>query len=309
MKKLFPAFIIRAVSKLAEGAFEIGRGKLDTTIELKGTDELGRLGDIFNVMTGNLKKAQENMLEKQRMETELKTAEEIQATLLPETLPEIKGLEFGAYYSAQSESGGDYYDFIDLENNKLGIAMADVSGHGVGSGLVMAMTRTLLHAYCKEVSSTKKIFETINHYLKKNTASNFFVTMFYGIFDIKTKKLKYSSAGHCQTIILRNKSIVELPGGGIALGATGNEIFSKNTDITETPLEKGDCLIQYTDGIDEAMDKDSNEFGLDRFHDAIKETSGKNPQQTIEHIIKKLNAFTGNIPQHDDITLIVMKIN
>jgi serine phosphatase RsbU (regulator of sigma subunit) len=305
---LFPTFIIRSIKKLADGAIEIGKGNLDKIIEIAGSDEIGRLADIFNVMTLNLKKAEDLKIEKVRMEKELLTAQQIQAALLPDKLPDIKGVEFGAYYSAQTESGGDYYDFIDLGNGQTGVTIADVSGHGVGSGLVMAMTRTLLHTYCAKTSNTKKILEAINDYLKRNTASNFFVTMFYGILDIESKKLTYSSAGHCEPMIIRNGKILHLPAGGIALGAVSGDIFTRSIEIKEIQLEKGDYFIQYTDGVDEAMDSGNNEFGLDRFEKALLAHDGKTPQDMIQSIVKEIDKFTGNIPQHDDITMIIFRI-
>ncbi len=305
---LFPTFIIRSIKTLADGAVEIGKGNLQKKIEITGSDEIGRLADIINVMTLNLKKAEDMKIDKVRMEKELMTAQQIQATLLPDKLPEIKGVEFGAYYSAQTESGGDYYDFIDLGNDQVGVTIADVSGHGVGSGLVMAMTRTLLHTYCIKSSNTKKILEAINDYLKKNTASNYFVTMFYGILDMESKKITYSSAGHCEPLLIRNGKILHLPAGGVALGVISGDIFARSIDVKEIQLQKGDYFIQYTDGVDEAMDAVSNEFGLDRFKNALLAYDGNNPQDMIQSVVKDINTFTGTIPQHDDITMIVFRI-
>ena len=305
---LFPTFIIRSIWKLADGAVAIGKGNLDKNIEISGSDEIGRLADIFNVMTANLKNAELMKIEKIRMERELLTAQEIQAALLPEKLPVVKGMEFGAYYSAQTESGGDYYDFIDLGDGRLGITIADVSGHGVGSGLVMAITRTLLHVYCSKTSSTKKIFEIINEYLKENTASNYFVTMFYGILNLENFTLTYSSAGHCLPMVLRSGSIRQMPAGGIALGVVSGDMFSKSIDIKEVRLQKGDYFVQYTDGVYEAMDARHKEFGLERFQKTLLSNEGKHPQEMIKSVVKEINSFTGNIPQHDDITMIIIKI-
>ena len=306
---LFPTFIIRSITTLADGAVEIGRGNLAKKIEISGSDEIGRLADIFNVMTANLKKAEEMKIEKIRMERELLTAQQIQSALLPNKFPDIKGIGFGAYYSAQTESGGDYYDFIDLGGDRLGITIADVSGHGVGSGLVMAMTRTLLHTYCTKTTSTKKILEAINEYLKTNTASNYFVTMFYGILDLASLKMTYSSAGHCLPILIRDGRVRQLPAGGIALGVAAGDMFSKLMDIKEIQLQKGDYLVEYTDGVDEAMDANRNEFGLERFQKSLLAHAGKTPGDMVQAIVKEIDAFTGTIPQHDDITMIILKIS
>lgn len=305
---LLPTFIIRSITRLADGAVDVGKGNLNKIIEIPGSDEIGRLADIFNVMTSNLKKAEEMKIEKIRMERELLTAQQIQSALLPKQFPDIKGIAFGAYYSAQTESGGDYYDCIDLGGGKLGITIADVSGHGVGSGLVMAMTRTLLHTYCSKTASTKKVLEAINEYLKTNTASNYFVTMFYGILNLETLKMTYSSAGHCLPIIIRDGKIRQLPAGGIALGVVSSDMFSGLIDVKEVQLQKGDYFVQYTDGVDEAMDSRRKEFGLDRFHKSLLTYSGKSPSDMVQAIVKEIDAFTGNLPQHDDITMLILRI-
>ncbi len=305
---LIPTFLIRSISTLADGALEIGKGNFDTRIELKGTDELGRLADTFNIMAGNLQKAQELKIEKYRMENELITAQHIQAALLPEKLPSIAGLECGAYYSTQTESGGDYYDFIELGNNLLGIAIADVSGHGVASALVMAMTRTLLHIYCRSSNNTKAIFENINTYLKENTETNYFVSMFYGILHLDTLQLTFSSAGHNQGIILRDNSLEELPAGGIALGVTDDSTFSALTDTRKKTLRRGDYFIQFTDGVNEAVDAEDNEFGLERFYQALLANDGKPPQEMINGVMHSLHNFIGDTTQDDDITIIIFRV-
>ncbi len=306
---LFPAFIIKSIRTLADRAIEIGKGSFNKTIVIPGSDEIGRLADIFNIMTANLMKAEEIKIEKIRMENELLTARQIQSALLPERIPDIAGVEFGAYYLAQTESGGDYYDAIDLGENKIGIAIADVSGHGVGSGLVMAMTRTLLHIYCKKTENTKKIFELINDYLKHNTARNYFVTMFYGILDMTSLTLTYSSAGHSPAMIMRNETLREIPAGGIALGVAIPEMFSKLTEIREVRLQKNDYFVLYTDGVDESMDASGNEYGLERFQKALLLNYGKHPEKIINAVINDIRNFTGTTPQHDDITMILLKIN
>ena len=304
----FPTFIIRSLSRLAGGAYEIGKGNFDRRIHLDGSDELGRLADIFNIMASNLDTAQKEMLIKQRMEEELKTAEQIQAALLPAELPAMTGVEFGSYYSAQTEAGGDYYDVIKLDDGKLGIAMADVSGHGVGSGLVMAMVRTLLHTHCRQGESPKKVMEIINQYLKENTAANYFVTMNYGIMDVEAGTVRYTSAGHNQSIILRQGEVRELPGGGIALGVTSNETFSPLVQVHRAQLKKGEYLVQFTDGVDEAMNSAGEEFGLERFHRVLSENYGKSPSDMIKAVVAAIEDFTGKIPQHDDITMLIIRI-
>ena len=305
----FPTFIIRSVSTLAEGADRIGRGDFDAVIEMKGSDEIGRLADILNVMTKNLKKARDEMVDKRRMEDELLTAREIQAALLPRELPSVRGVEFGAYYSAQTESGGDYYDFIPIGDAELGIAIADVSGHGVGAGLVMAMTRTLLHVHCKKSRNNKELLSILNEYLYDNTDSNYFVTMFYAVLDLASHELRYSSAGHMRGIVLKKNALTELEPGGVPLGAAGGDLFDPLVEIRKADLARGDYLVQYTDGVVESMDAGRAEYGEERFHRALLMNYGKRPGDLIDAVMADINRFTGRIPQHDDVTMIVVRIS
>jgi serine phosphatase RsbU (regulator of sigma subunit) len=305
---LLPTFIIRKINKVAEGAYEIGRGNFDYRMDIKGYDEMGRLADIFNIMAKNLKRAREEMIEKNRMSDELQTAQAIQSVLLPDELPETAGFKFSAYYSAQTEAGGDYYDFIQLSEKKLGLTVADVSGHGVGSGLVMTMTRTLLHSFCKQEANPKKLMSMLNDHLYRNTAPKYFVTMFYGVLSTDTKKLSFSSAGHNPSIIVRKKSVKELPSGGIALGAVSNDTFDKHITTKSIQLEKGDYFVQYSDGIVEAMNPLDEEYGEDRFIAQLIAHAGKGPEAMKDAVVKDLRSFTKNSKQHDDITMIIMEV-
>jgi serine phosphatase RsbU (regulator of sigma subunit) len=305
----FPTFIIRSISTLAQGAYAIGRGRFDTRIEVKGSDEIGRLADILNVMTKNLQKAREAAIEKNRMEEELKTAKEIQEALLPKELPVVKGIEFGAYYSAQTESGGDYYDFIPIGDDRMGVAIADVSGHGVGPGLVMAMTRTLLHMNCGSARSIRELLSGINDYLYRNTESNYFVTMFYGVLDLKGLDLQFSCAGHNPGLVLQKDGIHEVGTKGIALGVLENAVFDTLVEVKKVTLRKGCYFIQYTDGVVESMDGKRNEYGEERFHDVLLAHYGRPPEAIIKAVMEDMRAFTGGIPQHDDITMVVLKIS
>jgi serine phosphatase RsbU (regulator of sigma subunit) len=305
----FPTFLIRSLSRLGEGAYAIGRGELDTKISIAGSDEIGQLADIFNLMTLNLKTAQDSLLEKRRMEDELKTAQQIQEALLPSRFPVIPNVEFGSYYAAQTESGGDYYDFIPLADNAVGIVIADVSGHGVGSALVMAMTRTLLHLYAGKSNNPKRILEEINEYLYENTASNFFVSLFFGIIDLPSLKLSYAGAGHHPAIILRNRSFLELDAGGIALGAVSNKTFSRFVENNSLVLERGDYIVEYTDGVVEAVNAGGDEFGKTRLHEALLAEYGAEPQVMVDKVVSAVKNFTGTTPQRDDITLSIVRIN
>ncbi|MDA3901629.1 MAG: SpoIIE family protein phosphatase [Spirochaetes bacterium] len=305
---LFPTFIIRRINTLAEGAYEIGRGNFDYRFHMRGSDEVGRLSDIFNIMGKNLKKAREEMIEKNRMAAELQAAQEIQNVLLPASLPEIKNIQFASYYAAQSESGGDYYDVIRLSPDKLALTIADVSGHGVGSGLVMTITRTLFHSFSSIDIKPAELLVKLNDHLYTNTASHFFVSMFYAVYDQSKRTLSFSSAGHNPTLIVRKKSVKELPAGGIALGAVGADSFERFATNKSTTLEKGDLLVLYTDGIVEAMNSSDEEYGEERFYKVLEKNSSEDAEVVKDALIKDLKKFTNNREQSDDITMLLMRI-
>jgi serine phosphatase RsbU (regulator of sigma subunit) len=304
----FPTFLIRSITRLNEAARSIGRGKLDTRITMGGSDELGQLADTMNNMAGNLQKAQKEIIIKERMENELKTAEAIQKTLLPETFPDMGGVSFGALYQAQSEAGGDYYDVISLEDDKLALVIADVSGHGVGSGLVMSMTRTLVHSHTRRGDSIRYLMEEINEYLYLHTANNYFVTIWYGIFDPKQGSLEYVSSGHNPAYLVESDEVKELKGGGIALGAVGRETFSRLVSTHKKNLSSGSMLVLYTDGVVEAMDKEGNEYGEERFMDLIRQQGAADPGAFVAKVERDVKRFMRGTEPHDDITLLVMKI-
>ena len=132
--------------------------------------------------------------------------------------------------------------------------------------------------------------------------------MFYGALDCNNLRFKFTSAGHNQGIVLRGGKLIELPAGGIALGATSNSMFSRLIEVKEISLQSGDYLIQATDGVEEAMDAHNNEFGRERFYRVLRESYGKTPEQMIDSVVQALNNFTGSIPQHDDITMIALRV-
>ncbi len=304
----FPTFLVRSITRVNEAARSIGQGKLDTRIDMGGSDELGQLADSMNNMAGNLEKAQKEMIIKERMENELKTAEAIQKTLLPDIFPEIENVYFGALYQAQTEAGGDYYDVISLEDGKLALVIADVSGHGVGSGLVMAMTRTLVYSHTRRGDSIKYLMEEINDYLYLHTESNFFVTIWYGIFDPKQGSLEYVSSGHNPAYLLESGDVKELKGGGIALGAAGRETFTRLVSSHRKTFPSGSMLVLYTDGVVEAMSKEGNEYGEERFIDLIRGLEKLEPDAFVETVEKDVKRFMKGTEPHDDITLLAMKI-
>jgi serine phosphatase RsbU (regulator of sigma subunit) len=311
------SFIIRPLNTLAQGTDEIADGvakgdigKLDNEVLIKNHDELGQLADKFNIMTRNLKKAFLEITDKARMEEELRVAMEIQTAILPSSLPELPGYKFAHYYEPQTESGGDYYDFLDSDPDHLGIVVADVTNHGVGAAIVMAVLRSALRNAAGQKMDPSKVLKHINPILLRDSPPNMFATVFYGVLDIKKCEMIYSIAGHEQGILFNSddKKMRLLKTGGLPVGIMDSAIFDPQIELFKASLRKGDYFLQYTDGIIEAKSATGEEYGSDRFYRAIMKYASDDLDSMSRGIIADLKEFTAKAPQSDDITLLIMKI-
>ncbi|NPV00884.1 MAG: SpoIIE family protein phosphatase [Brevinematales bacterium] len=311
------SFIIRPLNTLAKGTDEIAGGLatgnidiLDNDVLIKNHDELGQLADKFNIMTRNLKKAFLEVRDKARMEEELRIAMEIQTAILPSSLPELPGYQFAHYYEPQSESGGDYYDFLENDPDHLGIVVADVTNHGVGAAMVMAVLRSALRSAADQKMDPSRVLKHINPILLRDSPPNMFATVFYGVLDIKKSELIYSIAGHEQGILFNNddKKMRLLKTGGLPVGIMDSAIFDPQIELFKATLRKGDYFLQYTDGIVEAKSATGEEYGNDRFYRAIMKYASDDLDSMCRGIIADLKEFTAKAPQSDDITLLIMKI-
>ncbi|HOJ50171.1 MAG TPA: SpoIIE family protein phosphatase [Spirochaetota bacterium] len=283
--------------KINEGIKAIGEGNLNYKILIKGNDEIGQLADHLNIMAEHLK-------EKTRMESELNAARLIQETLLPKEYPTFESLKFASYYSAQVETGGDYFDFIKIDEDNLAIVIADVSGHGVGACLVMSMIRTIIRTYASSLLDPKKMLLVINDYIFKNTPSNMYATILYGIVN-SSGELIYSVAGHNPSIVFSpdKKEIKILETGGMVCGLVDRKIFENTIKNYSFKLEKNNIFIQYTDGVTEAENLNREQYGFERLKETIVKYNGNNINELFKMIIDDVNLFTGGIVQSDDITM------
>lgn len=303
--------ITRPIGKLAEGARIVGTGNLDHKINVKSSNELGELANIFNVMTVNLKKAQEVMIKQQRLERELEVAREIQISLIPKDIAKIPGYEVNAFYKSAKEVGGDYYDILPLNKERFGIVMGDVSGKGVPAALIMTMARSMLHSVAlknfNEISS--ETLKELNSIIYKDIKEDMFLTIFYGLLDINRNIIDISSAGHNDTIVFRKKSVGIEPYNpkGFPIGTDPGPRFDKIIKHEEILLEKGDKMVIFTDGITEAMNKENQEYGDVRLLDIIKTNGDKNSKELMEAIISDVNKFVNGAEQSDDIALVVLE--
>jgi sigma-B regulation protein RsbU (phosphoserine phosphatase) len=250
---LLSNYFVKPIQKLTEGVLRIGDGTLDRALPVEGTDEFSEIARAFNEITMKFKKAQENVVEQERLQKEMQVAQEIQHALLPRRFPEIEGYDIATIYRAAKDVGGDYFDFVQIDDDTLGIIVADVSGKGVPGSLVMTMIRTALRLESRGNFSPTDILSSVNQFVADDVKKGMFITIFLITLDSKNRTISYASAGHNPMILYRKDSdaCYFLNTRGMPLGISLPEgvTFEKSLQADKVKLKKDDMLVIYTDGI------------------------------------------------------------
>jgi len=292
--------VTEPIMQLANTANRLAAGDFDARVEINTGDELENLGHIFNRMGANLK-------ERDKMKHSLDLAKEIQQQFLPSSAPDNFNFDLAAKSLYCDETGGDYFDFIPLNgpDRKLGIAVGDVSGHGVGAALVMATARGILHSLAdNDQNDLESLVRKLNNYLYRGTASSNFMTLFYGIITPATQSLSWISAGHAPMFLYRNGRVEELGCSGIPLGIFEDTEFDVPPDIM---FSSGDILLIGTDGIWETQNNAGEMFGTKKITQLLIRHAENSADEIITKLISELDSFRNEAPQVDDITLMVIK--
>jgi CHASE2 domain-containing sensor protein len=246
-------------------------------------------------------------LDKQALEQELAIAQRIQRSFLPKNLPETEEAVFAAETVMAKSVGGDLYDFITFENGAVGVTIGDVSGKGVPAALYMAKTISDFRTHAKLERSPASVITKLNETLVAEGASGMFVTLFYLLFEPAKKKLSFSSAGH-HPLLKWEKASGVITEHNTKKGKPLGILSFKDLDEGELALASGDLLVLYTDGIDEAMNRSRQTFGKGRILEVIQKNCTQTPQEIIQAFHKAVQSHAGSAPQHDDMTLVVIKI-
>jgi serine phosphatase RsbU (regulator of sigma subunit) len=298
--------IVQPLRRLTQGALAVGSGDLGATVAVDSKDELGVLARSFNAMTAGLKRAQQEMLDKQMLMQELNIAQEIQQGLLPKKIPQVNGYELAAYYAPAKEVGGDLYDFIRMGEERLAIAVADVSGKSVPGSLGMTMARSVLRSQTLVPQSVGQTLHKTNEVIQPDIRRGMFVTMFYAVLDSRAHKLEVANAGHNPAFRVRSDgSVEEIAPEGIALGLVPAQQFF--VEELSTAIEPGDLLAFYTDGVTEAMNTASEEYGDERFKAALVKARQMPLAEALQAVLNDVKAFVAGAPPHDDITLVLLR--
>ena len=255
----------------------------------------------------SLRRLQKQLQEaNKKFERELALAGSLQASFFPEEPPEIPGWELSVALKPARETSGDFYDVYTLPNGKLGILVADVVDKGAAAALYMALSWTLIRTYAAEYpEEPDRVLSGVNQRIISDTDSNRFVTVFYGVLDPSSGKLKYCNAGHNPPCLIRardGKDVERLTKTGVLLGMFDDEKW----DMEVVQLDHGDVLVMYTDGVTEAQNAKGDFFGRERLVKVAKKNSAGTAKVVRESILGEISKFVGDAPQMDDMALVIV---
>jgi sigma-B regulation protein RsbU (phosphoserine phosphatase) len=293
------------------GILSLGPKKSEAPYSRRDLQLLGGVASQAALALENVRLAEDmrqEVAQRERLNRELEIARDVQQRLFPQQLPDVKGLDFAGYCRPASGVGGDYYDFIRLDDGCLGIAIGDVSGKGIAAALMMASLQASLRGQTiKPCSTLSEMIAHINRLVFDASASNRYATFFYAQYDPMTRLLRYCNAGHNPPMLCRRTndcdSFYSLDEGGTVIGLFPDISF----DEAKVQLQPGDILIGYTDGISEAMNLAEEEFGEERLREIARRCESRSASDMISCMLARVDAFTAGAPQHDDMTLIVVR--
>ncbi len=243
--------------------------------------------------------------QRERLNRELEIAREVQQRLFPQSGPEIAGLDYAGKCRPASSVGGDYYDFVSMCDGRLGIAIGDISGKGVPAALLMASLQASLRGLAiSNPPELSPLMVNLNRLIYDASPSNRYATFFYGVYDPKSREFMYVNGGHNPPMVFRGGEVLRLEEGGPVVGLLGPAQYSQGL----VTLQPGDTMVLFTDGISEAMNEADEEFDEERLIPAVRSGVGMKAVDLIDHIIRECDAFVAGAPQHDDMTLVVVRV-
>ncbi len=247
--------------------------------------------------------------EKKRLDHDLQIARDIQRILLPAKAPAIEGFQIAGINIPARQVSGDYFDYIQVDEDRLGVVIADVSGKGVPASLIMAICRSALRAEARANPSPAEVLRKVNRQLYPDIKEDMFISMAYLILDHKNASVTLSRGGHDAPLLYRAATgeVEILKPPGMALGIDSGDVFDRVAADISVPLEPDDCLVLYTDGVTEALDANGDEFGRERMMRSLRASASEGAEEVIARLIGDVRNFVDGHPQHDDITLIVVR--
>jgi sigma-B regulation protein RsbU (phosphoserine phosphatase) len=290
------------------GLINLGEKKSGKSFNREDINLLHSVANQGAVAIENARLFQEN-LEKQRMEEELNIARDLQMSMLPSISPQIKGFTIAATSIPAREVGGDFYDFIEMEEGNIGFVVGDVTGKSVSGALVMSSSRSVFRMLSEAELNVGEIMSRANRRMKKDLKSGMFVALLYAVLDSKTRVLSLCSAGQTQPIHFSAETgkarLVQTEGDTFPIGILDEAEYKE----TRLPLAPGDTLVFYTDGIVEATNEQGEMFGFERLLGLVREARSTGADRLLKEILEKVGAFVGAATQHDDLTVIAVSVS
>lgn len=306
--------INRPVRHLQRGALELAAGQLGHTIDLHTHDELDDLADTFNQMSTRLETLYRERAEQERIQRELEIAHNVQQALFPAQLPQITGLEIAAMCQPHRETSGDFYDLLDLGQGQLGVVVGDVSGKSIPAAMVMVAAQSIIRAEVQDLATPEHVLTQSNTLLHRNIPRGMFVAASYARFDVAARRMVWANAGQVYPLLLHRAALTNGNKAAKFLETTG-EAFPLGIDSKvqyaghSLNLLPGDMVLFYTDGVIEAMDSAATLYGFERLEMLLNALEPDfSPRQLIEAILEDITTFVGPAEQHDDITLVAIKV-
>ena len=310
MAALFAAVLIysitRAVNRIEKGTKAVERGDFSYRIDMKPHNQLGEMAQSFDRMTESIATLLTNVAEKERLQSEIEIAATIQRNLLPKEGPQFRGVSFSAHFEPTASIGGDYYDVFNLDKTKLAVAIGDVSGHGLSTGLVMAMVKAAITTLVEEGADEESLFERLNALVHGSTEKRALMTLALTTFDLERGVIRHTNAGHLYPYLLRNgqpPTSIELP--SLPLGVRPKI----RTRTVEVSLEEGDTLVYLSDGIIEAQNEHGDPFGFEQLEALLKQAEDTSPNTVRDAILQAVSRHSGSRPADDDRTVMVLRFD
>ena len=300
--------ITKTISELYRATQFVREGNFSHRVAVERKDQLGVLGESFNLMTSSISRLIDEQKQLQRLENEISIAREVQDQLFPRGLPKVEGLEIEAICKAARSVSGDYYDFIQLDPTHVAIALGDISGKGISAALLMASLQAALRSQLltpgSEQLSTAELVGRLNKHLVRNTGEDRFATFLVAVYDMESRKLRYTNAGHLPGFCLSDGKSMHLDVGGMVLGIV--EDYPYLEGVVDVPRDA--VFIAYSDGLVEPENAYGEEFGVSRLEAAAQRVRQGDPKRIATALMTAAEEWSGSPEQADDMTVIVAKL-
>ena len=308
---LFAAMLIfsisRAVNRIEKGTRAVERGDFTYRIKMKRDNQLGAMAQSFDRMTESIGSLLTSVTEKERLQSEIEIAATIQRNLLPKEGPQFAGVAFSAHFEPNASIGGDYYDVFNIDERRLAVAIGDVSGHGLSTGLVMAMVKAAMTTLVEEGADETSLFRRLNDLVYRSTERRAFMTLAFTIFDLERRTIRHTNAGHLYPYLLRQgvAEPLSIESPSLPLGVRTH--ITSNT--VEVDLREGDVLVYLSDGMVEAQNENGDPFGFDQMEKLLASQPDHDAAALRAVILDAVAKHSGTRPADDDRTVMIVQFS